>query len=101
MDSTGVLVVIGTIVGTLVLCGIVAWIVLANLKKQAYSGTVVRKFSEEHESADDGTYWSYHLVLKTEDGQQKSVTIGKKLWDSFKEGDKIVKEAGKFNPSKA
>lgn len=101
MDSTGVMVSIGTVVGALVLCGIVVWLVMANLRKQAYSGVVVKKHSEEHESADDGTYWSYHLVVKTDDGQQKSVIVGKKIWDSFKEGDKIVKEAGKLNPTKA
>jgi|SRR6185312_7967173 len=100
MDSTGVLVVISTIGGALVLCGIIVWIIFANLKKQAYSGVVLSKTSEEHESADDSTYWSYHLTIKTDDGQQKRVSVGEKIWRSFQEGDKIVKEAGKLNPTK-
>lgn len=100
MDTTGVLVSVGTIVGTLVLCGIIVWLVIVNTKKQAYTGIVIKKTEDEREGANDDTYLVYTLIVKTDDGKNKSVTLNKKLWESFKEGDRIIKEAGKFSPRK-
>ncbi len=89
-----------TIAGTLVLCGVIVWFVIVNTKKQAYTGVVARKYSRDHDGADDNTYTTYHLVVKTDDGQEKTVSLSKKTWESFAEGDKIIKVSGKFNPTK-
>lgn len=96
----GTFVVIFTIVGTLVLCGAVAWFFLSKAKKDAYSGTVVDKRTEERESSDS-SYTVYHLLVKLTDGTQKDITVSRKLYEQFTVGDAIVKEAGKFNPAKA
>lgn len=99
--NTGLLVALITIVGTLLLCGVVVWFVLASTKKQAYQGVILSKHEEEREGANDGEYTVYTLIIKTDEGIQKKITIGRKLWETFKVGDRIVKEAGKFNPTKA
>lgn len=96
----GVLVVILTVVGTLVVCGIIVWVIMKNMKKQAYSGVVVRKDTGEMEGASDFTSTYYNLIVKTDDGIEKKVTVGEKIWNQFVVGDKIVKEAGQMNPKK-
>lgn len=98
--STGLLVAIVTIVGTLAFCGIVVWLVLKNMKKQTYKGVVSAKNEGEIEGSDDSAATYYVLVVKTDDGMQKKVRVGKKIWDQFKVGDKIIKESGKYNPTK-
>ncbi len=98
--STGLLVAIGTIAGTLLLCGIVVWLVLAKTRKEAYEGVVEQKKEEEREGTQDDSYTVYTLVVKTSSGQLKNVKVGKKIWEQFTVGDKIVKEPGKFNPVK-
>jgi hypothetical protein len=76
------------------------WVVLKNMKKQAYQGVIIAKDEGEIEGSDDSTATYYVLVVKTDDGMQKKVKIGKKIWDQFKVGDRIVKESGKYNPTK-
>lgn len=100
MDATGIWVSIGTVGGTLIVCGIIVWFVIVNTRKQAYSGVVLRKTQDEREGANDGTYYVYTLVVKTDEGQEKRVNVGHKLWETFQVGDKIIKEAGKFSPTK-
>ncbi len=90
--STGMIAVIATIVGTLVLCVVVVWLVIANTKKQAYQGIIARKNEEGQEGVKDGSYIVYTLVVKTEEGTEKSVVVGKEIWDQFKVGDRIVKK---------
>lgn len=98
--NTGLLVALITIIGTLALCGVVVWVVLKNMKKQAYQGVVTAKDEGEIEGSDDSTATYYVLDVKTDDGEQKKVRVGKKIWDQFNVGDRIVKESGKFNPTK-
>ena len=96
----GATIAIITVAGTLALCGIIVWFVLKAMKKEAYTGVVASKHEEELEDANDNPYTAYYLVVKLEDGGQKHVQLGKKLWIPFNVGDKIIKEAGKYNPTK-
>lgn len=98
--NTGLLVAVGTIIITLAVCGIIVWVMFSSMKKQAWKGTVISKGSEEVEGASDFSSTSYSLKVKLDDGTQKNVRVGKKIWEQFKTGDKIVKEAGKLNPQK-
>lgn len=97
----GMTVVILTVVGALLLCGVVAWVVMAKLKADAYRGVVADKGSQEVSGANDSTATSYFLTVALEDGNHKRVRVGKKIWEQFAIGDSIVKEAGKYNPARA
>ena len=83
------------------MCGAIVWIVLKKTKAQAYQRVIADKGSREVEGANESASTSYYLDVKLDGGGQKRVRVGKKIWEQFAVGDKIVKEAGKYNPTKA
>ena len=97
---SGTTAVILTIIGALVLCGVVAWFVIWRTRKDTYRGTVADKQVSERTDGDGGSYAVYVLVVALEGGGRRSVTVGKKIWEQFAVGDRIVKEAGSGAPRK-
>ena len=97
----GAVVAIITIVVTLAVIGAIAWLILEKMKAGAWQGIVSAKDTGEVEGSDaGGSSISYYVVVTLDNGEQKRVRLGKKIWDEFDIGDKIVKEAGKYNPTK-
>ena len=96
----GLVVAIATIVGTLALCGVIVWFLLKKMKNESYRGVITGKRKRETEDANDNVTVYYYLDIELETGGQKQVRLGRKLWEQFDVGDTIVKEAGKYNPTK-
>jgi hypothetical protein len=88
-----------TIAGTVVLIGIIAYLIKSKIKKEAWEGEVVDKREETSTAGEyDSTY--YNIYVKTTEGLQKKVTLGKKVWDQFAIGDKLLKVKGEAVPRK-
>ena len=97
----GAVVAIITVVGTLIVISVIAWLILKKMKAGAWQGIVTVKDTSEIEGSDaGGSSISYYVVITLDNGEQKRVRLGKKIWDEFDIGDKVVKEAGKYNPTK-
>ncbi|MHB8168192.1 MAG: DUF7489 domain-containing protein [Thermoleophilia bacterium] len=97
----GAVVAIITVVGTLIVISVIAWLILKRMKAGAWQGIVTVKDTSEIEGSDaGGSSISYYVVVTLDSGEQKRVRLGKKIWDEFDIGDKVVKEAGKYNPTK-
>ena len=97
----GAVVAIITVVGTLIVVSVIAWLILKKMKAGAWQGIVTVKDTSEIEGSDaGGSSISYYVVVTLDNGEQKRVRLGKKIWDEFDIGDKVVKEAGKYNPTK-
>lgn len=96
----GTIVSILTVVVTLLICGAIAWLILSNIKNQVWEGTIASKNADQ---SDNGEYTttSYVLTVDLQEGKQKKVRLSKKQWEGFNIGDKIIKEKGKFSPTKA
>ncbi len=98
--STGLIVSVATAVITLAVCGVIVWVMFSNMRKQAWKGIVISKSSKEIEGASDFSSTSYFILVKLDNGTQKNIRVGRKIWEQFKAGDRIVKDAGKLNPQK-
>ena len=97
----GAVVAIITVVGTLIVVSVIAWLILKKMKAGAWQGIVTVKDTSEIEGSDaGGSSISYYVVITLDNGEQKRVRLSKKIWDEFDIGDKVVKEAGKYNPTK-
>jgi len=97
----GAVVAIITVVGTLIVISVIAWLILKKMKAGAWQGIVTVKDTSEIEGSDaGGSSISYYVVVTLDNGEQKRVRLGKKIWDEFDIGDKVIKEAGKYNPTK-
>lgn len=97
---SGTTAVILTLVGAVVLCGVVVWFVLWRTKRDAYRGTIADKMVNEGTDGDGGTYDIHVLVVALDEGSRRNITVGKKVWEQFAVGDRIIKEAGAHTPAK-
>jgi hypothetical protein len=97
---SGTTAVILTLVGAVVLCGVVVWFVLRRTKRDTYRGTVADKTVSERTDGDGGTYNVHLLVVALDEGGRRNITVGKKVLEQFAVGDRIVKEAGTNSPAK-
>lgn len=95
-NLNGVDVAIITVVGTLVLCAIIAYVVIRKVRGSAYEGIIESKGSAE---SDDTT--RYFIVVKLTGGATKRVYISQKLWSEWQVGQRVVKQAGQLNPQLA
>ena len=96
----GALVAVLVVVVGLALVGGVVWFVLNKMKGQEYRGTVTAKDTNQGIGKEGDTYSRYVLVVRSDDGTETKVTVGEKVWEQFSVGDRIVKEAGQYNPTK-
>ena len=100
-NLSGVDVAIITVVGTLLLCGIVVWLYFRHVRASAYEGVIESKGTSESESNDGGTQTVYFIMVRLADGTQKRVHVNQKRWKEWSVGQAIVKRAGKLNPELA
>jgi hypothetical protein len=93
------------IIVVIVLVVIVALAALVNLgfskrakqRAEVWKGTV----TDKKRNSPDGQNMYHYVAVKLDDGQQKTVRISGKLWKTLSVGDKLDKQAGKYNPTKA
>ena len=91
-----------SVVVALAFAGLLALLLIKRLKAQAWQGVVAGKNTGEMQNSTEGggmtTY--YYLQVNLDDGKKKRANVSRKVWDGFEVGDRIVKEAGKYNPTK-
>ena len=63
--------------------------------KSSWEGVVEKK----RKQYDDGGR-TYKLIIRTKEGKKKHLVVGKKLFEEFEEGAKIVKLVGEYDPKK-
>ncbi|MCL4310689.1 MAG: hypothetical protein M0Z32_01040 [Actinomycetota bacterium] len=77
----GAVVAIITVVGTLIVISVIAWLILKKMKAGAWQGIVTVKDTSEIEGSDaGGSSISYYVVVTLDNGEQKRVRLGKKIW---------------------
>ncbi|MFC1622233.1 hypothetical protein ACFL13_02555 [Patescibacteria group bacterium] len=64
--------------------------------KSSWRGTLEKK----NKISDEGGI-SFRLVIKTSEGKRKRISVKKDLFNSFNEGDRVVKNSGEYDPKKA
>lgn len=70
-------------------------------KKSSWSGEVIDKKHNVTEDMDDKTIESYYVVVKMDaGGRDRNIGMSRQLWETFKVGDRIHKDAGKLLPVK-
>ncbi len=100
-NLSGLDVAIITVVGALLLCAIVAFVVLRKVRADAYEGVIESKGSSESELSDGGTQTTYFVTVRLADGNHKRVHINEKRWKEWTVGQAVVKRAGKMQPELA
>lgn len=75
---------------------------ILNAKKSSWEGEVVGKEHNTKRDFDtDRLETFYYLKVKLAGGGQRNIGLSKQMWDEYKVGDKIKKEAGQMYPHKA
>lgn len=75
---------------------------ILNAKKSSWEGEVVGKEHNTKRDFDtDRLDTFYYLKVKLVGGGQRNIGLSKQMWDEYKVGDKIKKEAGQMYPHKA
>lgn len=69
-------------------------------KTEEWDGVVADKTEITQNLSDGGDLTTYYLHVQLGDGDPERKSVGKKLWDQFEIGDKIVKRAGEKKPVK-
>ena len=100
-NLTGVDVAIITVVGTLLVCAVIAVLYFRHVRASAYEGVIESKGTSESESNDGGTQTVYFVMVRLADGKQKRVHVNQKRWKEWSVGQAIVKRAGQLNPELA
>jgi hypothetical protein len=73
----------------------------AKRKETSWRGKIIDKRSEEYEDEDSSIPdFVYTLYVETEEGKKVNINVPKKIYDSFKVGDKIEKKQGELQPKK-
>jgi hypothetical protein len=98
MDESGVIASVFTVIGTLAVCGVIAWVSISRARRDGYEGVVVEKTIVLPE---DDMPTIYRLVLSLKNGQGKTVSVDQKQWDSLSVGDKVMKRTGQLNLERA
>ncbi|MFZ2664294.1 MAG: hypothetical protein WAX66_02945 [Patescibacteria group bacterium] len=69
-------------------------------KDSYWIGKVIDKKSFETTDSDDKDVTAYYLVVQTDEGKEKNVSLSKQLFDGFEVGDRIEKPKGVLHPKK-
>jgi hypothetical protein len=88
------------IASTVMLIGVISYIIYNNNKKQAWEGELVEKRIDTYSGANDNETNQNVLIVKKSDGKLKKVYVSDKLYKSFILGDMLVKVAGETAPKK-
>lgn len=94
-------IVTAVITGSLLLIGLVAFLIIRNLKKGAWEGELLEKKEVEMSGGGDFETTSYALFVRTTTGVQKRVYVPQKLYDRLSVGDQLIKRKGETYPKKA
>lgn len=94
-------IVLIVVVGSFLLIGLVAYLLISKLKKDAWEGELIDKQLVEMSSGGDYDTTNYVLVVKTAGGAKKRSYVSKKLFDQFSVGERLVKRKGETYPKKA
>jgi hypothetical protein len=98
MNESGIIASVLTVIGTLALCGVIAWVSISRARRDGYEGVIVEKAIVPPE---DDMPTVYRLVLPLKNGQGKTVSVDQKQWDSLSVGDKVMKRTGQLNLERA
>jgi hypothetical protein len=88
------------IVSTLVVIGLISYLIYTNNKKQAWEGELVEKRIDTYTGGNDNDTIHNVLIVKKTDGKLKKVYVTEKVYNQFLLGDKLIKVAGETVPKK-
>lgn len=93
-------IVIYTVLGTLVLIGIIAYLINLKNKNDEWEGKLVEKRIETRTDSNDSEQTIYALYIETVKGNNRRVAVRKKVYEQFEVGDQLVKVKGETAPRK-
>jgi hypothetical protein len=64
---------------------------------EAWAGVVTRR----KRAVYDGSGVYFRIVVALDDGSTRNIRVGRALWKSLNEGDRLVKQSGGRLPAKA
>jgi len=93
-------IVIYTVIGTLLLIGIIAYLLHIKNKNDEWEGELVDKRVETSTDSNDVETTHYALFIRTASGNNRHVRVRKNVYEQFAIGDKLVKVKGETAPKK-
>jgi hypothetical protein len=85
------------VVGFVLLLAVVLSMVSMKKQKSSWAGVLEKKIHrEDNETANE----YYTLCFRTDDGKKVKVQVIRNMYNSFNQGDRVVKKAGESYPEK-